>query len=312
MNATKRTYYILSLLFLVNVLNGQEKQKTDFGRIDHIENFPSKYVDARNIDIWLPESYDGQKKFAVLYMHDGQMLFDATATWNKQSWDADHVASQLMKANKVKDFIIVGIWNSGPNRHVDYFPEKPFESLSLSEKDTVSHQLKNRTNSSENFKPNSDNYLKFLVTEIKPMIDKRYSVYKDKKNTFVAGSSMGGLISMYAMCEYPEIFGGAACISTHWIGSFVEKNNPIPNAFIQYLEKNLHKIKKNKIYFDTGDQGLDASYLSTQEKIDDIMKRIGFTKRNWKTMYFEGKDHTEKSWNERFDIPVLFLLGRNI
>lgn len=310
MNTIKQAYYILSLLFLVNVVNGQEKQKVDFGSIDHIENFPSKYVDARNIDIWLPESYDGKKKFAVLYMHDGQMLFDSTATWNKQSWNAHDVATQLIKTKKVKDFIIVGIWNSGPNRHADYFPQKPFESLTATEKDTIFHQLKNRTNSSENFKPNSDNYLKFLVTELKPMIDKKYAVHKDKKNTFVAGSSMGGLISMYAICEYPKIFGGAACISTHWIGSFVEKNNPIPSAFVQYFEKKVSKIKKNKIYFDTGDQGLDALYLSTQEKIDNLMKLNGFTEQNWKTMYFAGKDHSEKSWNQRFDIPLLFLIGR--
>ena len=83
----------------------------------------------------------------------------------------------------------------------------------------------------EVFKPVSDNYLKFLVTELKPFIDKKYSVYKDMNHTFIAGSSMGGLISMYAICEYPRVFGGAACMSTHWPGIFSAEGNPVPDAF---------------------------------------------------------------------------------
>ena len=77
----------------------------------------------------------------------------------------------------------------------------------------------------------SDAYLKFLVTELKPFIDSTFSVATDRSNTFIAGSSMGGLISMYAVCEYPAVFGGAACLSTHWPGIFTAENNPIPEAF---------------------------------------------------------------------------------
>ena len=71
----------------------------------------------------------------------------------------------------------------------------------------------------------SDNYLKFLVKELKPFIDSSFSTLKDQQNTFIAGSSMGGLISMYAICEYPLVFGGAACLSTHWPGIFTMINN---------------------------------------------------------------------------------------
>jgi predicted alpha/beta superfamily hydrolase len=300
----------LFLLLASTVLKAQELQKPIFGKIDHIEKFQSKFAEARNIDIWLPENYDGKKKFAVLYMHDGQMLFDSSATWNHKTWNVDDVSTKLLKENKVKNFIVVGIWNSGTKRHADYFPQKPFENLTRTEKDSVVNQLKKSLQTTDVFKPNSDNYLRFLVTELKPMIDKKYSVLTGPKNTFVSGSSMGGLISLYAMCEYPNVFGGIACLSTHWTGSFANENNPIPNSFLKYINEKLPSTKNHKIYFDSGDQGIDAHYPPIQEKIDSILKNKGFTTKNWTTKYFKGKDHCEKSWNERFDIPLLFLLGK--
>ena len=112
------------------------------GKIERIENFESRFITTRNIDVWLPEGYDESKKYAVLYMHDGQMLFDAENSWNKQAWNIDDAASELFKSNKIKEFIVVGIWNGGATRHSDYFPQKPFELLSKSQRDTVSAQLK--------------------------------------------------------------------------------------------------------------------------------------------------------------------------
>ena len=104
------------------------------GKIERIEDFHSQFVTSRNIDIWLPEDYSDTTKYSVLYMHDGQMLYDPEKTWNKQAWNIDDVASELFKANSIKEFIVVGIWNGGPSRHSDYFPQKPFEVLSDVEK----------------------------------------------------------------------------------------------------------------------------------------------------------------------------------
>ena len=286
-----------------------QPQKPCSGRIDLYENFSSKFISDRNVEVWLPEGYNPKKKYAVLYMHDGQMLFDANTTWNHQSWDVDDVSTKLMQEGKVKDFIVVGVWNGGKTRHADYFPQKPFESLMQDQKDYVTKQLQNTPNT-EVFKPNSDNYLKFLIKELKPFIDKKYSVYKDRNHTFVAGSSMGGLISMYAICEYPAVFGGAACLSTHWPGIFTMENNPIPDAFVSYLKANLPDPKTHKIYFDHGDQTLDAMYSPTQKKVDEVMKARGYNDKSWETLIFPGKDHSEKSWNERLNIPLQFLLKK--
>lgn len=83
----------------------------------------------------------------------------------------------------------------------------------------------------------SDRYLEFLVKELKPFIDRNFSTRPDRSNTFIAGSSMGGLISLYAICEYPETFGGAACLSTHWPVLYSTENNPLPDALRRYMKK---------------------------------------------------------------------------
>ena len=307
----KSLFFLLITFFLINCLIAQEP-KVSSGKIERLSLFPSSFVDARNIDIWLPEGYDRKKKYAVLYMQDGQMLYDSTTTWNKKAWDVDDVAAELIKAKKVKDFIVVGIWNGGSKRHAEYFPQKPFESLPQSVQDTLYGA--NRSNGDGVFKNNkvqSDKYLLFIVKELKPYIDKKYSTLKDRANTFVAGSSMGGLISMYAICEYPDVFGGAACLSTHWPGIFFMKNNPVPQAFFTYLETHLPDPKSHKLYFDHGTATLDAMYPPLQKRVDSIIKAKGYDASNWLTKEFPGEDHSETSWHRRLHIPLEFLMKVN-
>ena len=297
---------ILFTLFTM-ILKAQDI-KVSSGKIQRLENFPSKFVDARNVDIWLPDGYSEKEKYAVLYMHDGNMLFDANLTWNKQAWEVDETAGKLMAENKTRKFIVVGVWNNNDFRHAEYFPQKIIAKIpEAARKIVVEDQLKN--------KPQADNYLKFLVEELKPFIDKNFSTNKDMKNTFIAGSSMGGLISLYAICEYPDVFGGAACISTHTPMIKSEKlgavaDSDIAAKFRDYLLKNLPNPKNHKIYFDYGDQTLDAFYKPFQEKIDLIMIKKGFTDKNWVTKFFLGDDHSEKSWSKRLFIPLAFLLKK--
>jgi len=302
---------ILSLLYLFIVcIVCAQLPKASFGTIKRYEKFKSKFVTERNIDVWLPEGYTSEKKYAVLYVHDGQALYDSAVTWNHQAWDIDDALSKLVAEGKIKDVIVVGVWNGEKTRHPDYFPQKPYESLTQIQKDTIFAQLQKAGRTKEVFKPISDNYLKFLVTELKPFIDKTYPTKTKKENTFIMGSSMGGLISMYAICEYPNVFGGAACISTHWPGVWSLENNPVPDAFLNYLQIHLPKPKNHTIYFDCGDQTLDALYPAIQKKVDEIMKTKGFTNTNWMSKYFPGENHSEQSWRKRVDIPLFFLLKK--
>ena len=243
-------------------------------------------------------------------MQDGQMLYDTATAWNKQAWDTDDVVTLLLNEHTIKEVIVVGIWNGGIIRHKDYFPQKPFESLTQIEKDTITSQPQRAGRSKEIFASNSDNYLKFLVTELKPLIDKTYSTKTDRKNTFIVGNSMGGLISIYAFFEYPNVFGGAACLKTHWPGVWSMENNSLPNAFISYLKTHLPNLKRNRIYFDYGDQTLDALYPALQKKVDEVMLSKGFTQKNWLTKFFPGENYSEQAWNKRLHIPLQFLMKK--
>tara|TARA_R110002073_G_scaffold72537_1_gene177821 strand:+ start:864080 stop:865009 length:930 start_codon:yes stop_codon:yes gene_type:complete len=303
------TAIVLSLILAVKAQN--TLPKVVHGKIERIENFESKYITSRNVDIWMPEGYSQSKKYSVLYMHDGQMLFDPQSSWNKQAWNVDDVAFKLFQSNKIKQFIVVGIWNGGETRHADYFPQKPFEFLSNSQRDTVNAQLKSSHVPIKNkFSPQSDNYLKFIVEELKPYIDRTYSVYTDQENTYMMGSSMGGLISLYAICKYPKVFGAVACLSTHWPGTFTLDNNPMPEAFIRYLKKNLPNPKSHRIYFDCGDETLDKLYPEIQKKVDRLMVEKGYTKNNWMTKFFPGENHSENAWSKRLNIPLEFLFKK--
>ena len=279
------------------------------GRIVRHENFPSAHVTPRNVDVWLPAQYDPQKKYAVLYMQDGQMLFDSTLTWNKQEWGVDETLSQLMSENKIKDCIVVGIWNGGRSRHAEYFPQKPFESLSASQQEMVYNAYRSNGQSIFFGIPiMSDRYLNFLTQELKPFIDKTYATKTDRSNTFIAGSSMGALISLYAICEYPSIFGGAACLSTHWPGLFTMENNPVPGAFFSYLEQSLPSPTRHRIYFDHGTETLDSMYASLQKSVDLVMSKKGYKSKQWISRSWPGQDHSERSWRGRFALPASFLL----
>ena len=305
-------FFISTFSFAQNKIKSQQiiDNEKFQGIINRIETFPSKYITPRTVDIWLPKDYSSNKKYSVLYMHDGQMLFDATTTWNKQEWMVDEVSTKLMQENKTGDFIVVAIWNISQIRHTDLYPKKPFQLLSIEQKNKVLVEAKKSQFAFDENKINSDNYLKFIVEELKPYVDKNFSVYTDANHTAIMGSSMGGLISMYAICEYPKVFGKAACLSTHWIGFREFENNPIPETFFTYMTKKLPNPKNHKIYFDYGTETLDADYVKYEHRVDEVLQSKGYTTENYKNLKFENENHSEASWQKRIDIPLQFLFGK--
>lgn len=302
---------IASLFIVLNSACLHKKQgEAANGRIERIPAFRSKFVSARNIDVWLPGDYDKNKKYAVIYLHDGQTLFDPSLSWVKQEWKVDETMGKLIREGAIRDAIAVGIWNSETGRVGDYFPQKAFEMLPKRYVDSLTMELNKSKYTQGMFSDiHSDNYLRFIVTELKPFIDQKYSTKPEKANTFIGGSSYGGLISMYAICEYPEIFEGAACLSTHWIGTFVD-NPTIAGAFIDYFKAHIPNPRDHKLYFDYGTETLDQYYEPYQKRIDSIMKSNNYTPDNWNTLKFEGKNHSEEAWSQRLHIPLTFLLKR--
>ena len=150
--------------------------------------------------------------------------------------------------------------------------------------------------------PESDAYLRFMVAELKPFIDTAYRTQTDRAHTAVMGSSMGGLISLYALAEYPAIFGGAGCVSTHW---------PIGGSLlVDYFGSVLPRPGAHRIYFDYGTETADAAYEPYQLHMDALMQAAGYQRGiDWVTQKYTGAEHSERAWRARVDVPLRFLLA---
>ena len=308
----RKVFSLISILsFCIGCKENPPNEGADFkpGTIKRIFSFQSTYVDPREINIWIPGDFDTTQKYAVIYMHDGQMLFDSTTTWNKQEWKVDETMNKLLRENKIINAIVVGIWNNNEYRSAEYVPQSIFKRIPAQIKNSLEiNYFKS--------KPRSDDYLRFLVHELKPYIDSNYPTLSDPAHTFIMGSSKGGLISLYAICEYPQIFGGAACISTDWVltipqSQSEEKQFNLPATFRDYLDESLPSPHDHRIYFDFGSATLDSFYKPHQVLVDSIMARHGYTLDNWETKEFTGEDHSEVAWARRLHIPLEFLLGKS-
>jgi len=271
------------------------KKVSEKGKIMMYRYFESKHVASRHVEIWLPPSYEssGNKKYPVIYMHDGQNIFNPRTASQQVDWGIDEILTRLFNEEKIPEIIVVAAWNT-PLRISEYMPQKAFDML-------TNEQLA-RIPNIRGFNPQSDQYLKFIVEELKPFIDKTYPTLPDREHTAIMGASMGGLISLYAISEYPDIFGYAGCLSTHF---------PIGDGImLDYMREHLPEPDSHKLYFDFGTKTLDAQYEPYQRKADRIMKDKGWEENvNWMTKKFEGHDHSEKSWRSRVHIPLLFFFG---
>jgi len=277
------------------------------GKIERVTPFISQLVESRYLDVWLPPGYSKEQKYDVLYMHDGRMLFDAETTWNKQEWMVDEVAGTLIEQKKVRPFIVVAIPNAGADRHSEFFPQKPFESFSQQRQSSLYQLERSPGKLLFNSRVYSNNYLKFIVTEVVPYIEANYSVNIGAAHRYLAGSSMGGLISWYGLMEYPNEFAGAICMSTHWPGTF--EDELVFQTFLTYIKKHLPLLTTHKIYFDYGDQTLDAAYPALQKQIDLLLKQQQYPPDQWRSYYFAGENHSESSWSKRLNIPLEFIFG---
>ena len=285
-------------------------QKVSAGTIVDLGVIQSKHADPRKVVVWLPHTYrPGGARHAVLYMHDGQNLFDKATAGYGMEWEVDENLDRLIREKKVRPTIVVGIWNT-PKRLREYVPSKAFAHLPPKYMEQVRGLYGGD--------PLSDGYLKFIVEELKPAIDKRFRVKTDRANTAIMGSSMGALISLYAIDEYPKVFGGAGMVSTHWPlllpangakSVSDEEYGAVAGAFERYLTQALPDPRNHRLYFDHGTETLDAIYAHYQQRVDAVVVKRGYRQGvNWISRNFPGQEHNEKSWASRVEIPLRFLL----
>jgi len=217
----------------------------------------------RRVWIYLPKGYEtGKMKYPVIYMHDGQNLFDGY-TSGFGEWGVDEFLDSL-KAGQ-QQFIVVGVDHGGEARVVEYSPY-----------------------ASKYGQPLGDKYVDFLVETLKPYIDSHYHTLADAKHTTVAGSSMGGLISMYAELKYPKVFGSAGIFSpAFWI------NPPI------YDYAKVYASQAKRFYFVCGDQEGDTEVKDMTNMVD-IARAKGLSEKDTPSVVIKGAKHNEAQWRGGF------------
>jgi len=219
----------------------------------------------RRVWVYLPPSYAlSTKKYPVLYMHDGQNLFDQL-TSGYGEWGVDELLDSLI-AKGQKEYIVIGIDHGGSERLKEY---NPYDS--------------------EYGKGKGKAYVDFLVQTLKPYIDKQYRTKKDNENTAIAGSSMGGLISMYAIATYPKVFGKVGVFSpAFWLGKTIESD----------LKNELKNLNGNKVYLVAGDLE-SKTMVSDMKNVYHILNPTGKNKNIIMVEKADGK-HSEWFWHREF------------
>lgn len=225
----------------------------------------------RRIWIYLPESYPGSDKtYPVLYMHDGQNVFD-DATSGFGEWGVDEALDSL--GPKYKEIIVVAIDNGGDKRLNEY---SPYDMDKYG-------------------KGEGDKYVDFLVQTLKPYIDKHYRTKKDEKNTFIAGSSMGGLISFYAILKYPKVFGGAGVFSpAFWI-----------TPQLKNIDAQKAKKVKGRIYFYAGQMESESMVPDMLNVFEQMRK---YAKAKMQTVIRAEGKHNEPTWRKEFPLFYKWIL----
>ena len=264
----------------IRPLSWQDLKKTEGGGITGVVRYHRGLQGAglnyaRDVIVWLPPGYakERNKRYPVLYMHDGQNIIDPSTSFIGYDWHMDEVADSLIKAGAIEEIIIVGISNS-PDRTPEYSDTRL-----------------------------GRNYASFVVHTLKPLIDSTYRTKPDAANTAVMGSSMGGLISFLFSWWYPDVFSKAGCLSSAFL---VDDKKTLEEV------RDYNGSRKNiRIYMDCGTVDLEAQLRPGSEEMGKILEEKGY-KRGPEFDYFrdDGAVHNERAWANRVWRPLTFLFGK--
>lgn len=297
---------IRALLALALVCLPAFARAQDSGRFVEIAAVQTGEIAPPHVVIWLPPGYDGSsRRYGVVYMHDGQNLFFPGRSNFNKVWAADKSALRLIAARRVAPFIIVGIDQPGPARYRQYFPQAMYTHASPPVRGEIDRLAGGALS--------GDAYLRFIVRDLKRMIDRTYRTRPDARHTAIVGSSMGGLISCYAFTQYPKTFGRAGCVSMHVPLADPETIAPHRQDVIAtwqaYLRADLGKPRGRRLWIDHGTATLDASYAPYQEAIDAEIVRLGWRRgTSYESRVYEGAPHEENAWAARLDDVFGWLL----
>jgi predicted alpha/beta superfamily hydrolase len=245
------------------------------GTVQYIRNMEGEGLKPRDIIVWLPPGYDknNTKRYPVLYMHDGQNIIDPSTSFSSVDWQIDETADSLIKQHKMREIIIVGIYNT-----VDRSSEYSYSDTGYA-------------------------YMNFILDRLKPFIDLKYRTLRDRDNTATMGSSLGGLISFMLVWEHPEVFSMAGCLSP------AIKIDSID--YLSKIKTYKGKKKPVKFYFDVGGVGGEKRLQPGLNETIEVLKEKGYIpNKDFEVYVDENASHNEAAWAKRVWRPLMFMFGK--
>lgn len=286
----------------------QSSQQT--GTFVEIGPFAVAGLPDQRLSIWLPPGYeDGKQRYPVLYMHDGHNLFDPAKSNFNKVWSADKAVSTLAGAGRIEPHIIVGIWAPGADRYRQYLPQFAAERAPPGLESNIAENLNSGS-------VVSARYLQWMADELKKQVDRDFRTRPGVQDTAIAGSSMGGLMSCYAILERPDVFGRAACLSSHWPIALPETaadhREEVLAIWRNWLADRLGKPLGRRIWMDHGTATLDAHYAPYQQAVDAQFREAGWVEgRDWTSRVYDGAEHEENAWAQRLPEVLGWLLAKS-
>jgi len=264
------------------------------GRLVYWTDVKSAFLGpSRHVEIWLPPGYDQDtsRRYPVLYMSDGQNLFDPRLAYGAQTWGVAEAVTDLVKKGVIPPVIVVGVWNTA-DRFTEYSPWH-----------------------------NAPAYARFLIEELMPRVNREYRTLTGPAHTAHMGSSMGGLLSFYLVTHHPEAFGACGCISTHFPLSEAVVRQMFPGVptsatpdttpyVVRDIARGLKAPRGARYWFDRGTFGLDSAYGPTYAAVRSWLLAQGRVEgRDFVVRAYPGTTHNEASWRARIEDPLTFLFG---
>ncbi len=257
--------------------------------------FESKiFHNTRMLRDLVPANYysphNAHRSYPVLYMQDGQNLFDE-ATSNSGEWHVDETVEHLVGGFKIPPMFVVGIDYAGAQRSSEYLPYPNAHSQDPAARDPNEVHGKD--------------YVRFLLTEVMPFIEKKYRISRGAANTGLGGSSYGGDISLYTVLEHPRVFG------------HVLIESPVLGIGDGQLIKDAEKAKQlpPKMYLgigtsETTDQQPNAQIVQSVEDLEKVLRAKGLGPSRLKVVVEQNATHNEAAWSRRLPEALLFLYGK--
>ncbi|HTW58403.1 MAG TPA: alpha/beta hydrolase-fold protein [Terriglobales bacterium] len=246
------------------------------------------FRNTRFLRVWLPPEYDDSandsRRYPVLYLNDGQNLFEPSTAFGGVEWQVDETADRLIREGVVPPIIIVGIDNTGKNRFREYMPHRSFQPMMLRVQGT--------------------RYPNFLIKEVMPFIGRNYRVATGAENTGLGGSSLGALISLYTAVLRPDVIGHLLLES------------PSLWASNRQMIRDARGVNRwpQRVYLATGTaeagrEDRNRSMVDDVRELAGILGRAGLDDKRLRLVIEEGAPHHESAWARRFPEALTFLSG---